>query len=230
MISRVKLLACIVAMLGLTVAGASASPIVQVQSFGPGTPNFIQTLTFNEYSGVDPLGSIEVKLDLAITGGQLYVDNDGGDIATVTVYLGAYGDITSADVTLLDAAFNPVTATASCSTSDTFNLDPDDGDGTGNVDPSPLDGATLSGGSVCDSQSGLINAAFFGDYTGTGTYTIDIDIKQILDFGSVGGVEGGFSPVTACGSVTVIYNPIPEPMTLSLLALGGLVTLIRRKK
>lgn len=218
------------AALGLFAAGsASAAQIVQSELFGPGTPNFSSTLTFNQFNGnLADLISVEVSLSLAVSGGNLIVDNDGADPAVVNVELGAAATLTSVDVVLLNNAFQNVVGTVSASTSDVFNLAGNVGDGVGDYDPSGPDGAILIGGNDSDSNGGFINALFFPGYVGAGTFDVTANVQQILDFGGVGGVEGAFNSVLAEGKVTVIYNYVPEPASLSLLALVGLIAARRR--
>jgi hypothetical protein len=214
-------------------AGASAGVcdtlIIQERHFGPSTPNYTQFLTFNQFN-IDPnlVCDISVNLDLYIGGGFLGVDNDGEDPATVTVQLGATAAIDSTDVILLNNAFQHVTGTAAAWTGSVFNLAGDDGDGPNNVDLSAPDGAIHTGTFAEDLLKGKINSQFWGGYLGNGTFTIRTIANQILDFGSVGGVEGAFSPVTAWGTVRVKIL-IPEPSTIAFLALGGLAALRRRR-
>ena len=115
---------------------------------------------------------------------------------------------------------------------DAFDLDGNVGDGAGDYDPSPPDGMEYDGGTENDSDDGFIGAAFFGAYKGTGTFVIDAAVDQWSDFGGVSGIEYAVSPSTADGTVTVIYSwhEIPEPATMSLLALGGLAMLRRKRR
>ena len=220
-----------VAALTLGVANVASADLIQTREFGPNVPNFTETLTFDQHECPQgyTLTGIKVEMYLEISGGYLVVDNDGAEEATVVVQLGATGNLSSTDVTLLDDAFQPVVSDVEVFTSDMFVLGPDDGDGPGDVDPNPPDGATHLGGAGSDSDFGFINSAFWSGFQGTGTYDIDAEVDQILDFGGVGGVEGSYGPVTASGWVTVSMYCVPEPGTLSLLGLGGLL-LIRRRR
>jgi hypothetical protein len=221
--------ATVLALSGAASAGPCNTLITQTRSYGPNTPNYTQAMTFDQYTGfLADVCSIKVTLELEISGGFLGVDNDGIDPATVTVQLGATTSISSNDVVLLNNAFQPVTGTASAFTGNTFNLAGDNGDGPNNVDLSPPDGATHLGGNDSDMRMGFINPLFWGGFVGFGTYDIIATAQQILDFGSVGGVEGAFSPVTSSGTVTVEML-VPEPTTMALLALGAAAALRRRR-
>jgi hypothetical protein len=201
-----------------------AAVLSEVEPFGPGTPNFDSTLTFNQFDPtLGTLNSVQIIMNVAVTGGSLTVDNDGVGPAAVTVELGAEGNLSSLDVSLLDIAFQPVVSDVTASTIGNFNLGAENGDGLGNVDGTGPDGAILLGADNNYTDSGFINPLFHAGYTGISTFDITAEIDQILDFGSVGGVEGAFTPVTASGYVRVIYNYdaiVPEPTSLVLVGLG----------
>jgi hypothetical protein len=232
-----KLRSAAFAMVALAFCGnaAMAAQLMETENFGPATPNYNQTLTFDKF---DPLlgilNSIKVKMQIDITGGSLGVDNDGAGPASVDVELGAEGTLSSGDVTLLDITFLPVTGTVSASTMAHFDLGPENGDGPNNIDTTGPDGALMLGQPASDMAMGFINPIFFAGYIGTGqTFDIDADIDQILNTGSVGGVEGSFSPVTASGNVMVVYDytpfvPEPSSAVLALLAMLGWAGFARR--
>ena len=216
----------------LCVTMASAATITQTDSYS-GTPNWGQTFTFDEFDdlgGTLTLLSIQVLVDLDVAGGLLVLDNDGVDPASGNYEFGAKSDISSTDVALLDAAFQPVTAELDASTLGTFNLDGNVGDGANDFDPTPPDGVQVNGLAQSDADSGFISATLFSQYIGTSTFDIDLDALQWSDFGGVSGIEWAVTPVSADASVTVIYNYVPEPASMGLLSLGGLALLRRRRK
>ena len=222
----------ITAVVCLLFAGAaSAVTITQTETFG-GTPNFTQTLTFDEFDdlgGTLTLTSIQVLVELNVQGGVLVLDNDGVDPAAGTFEFGGKADISSTDVSLLDGAFQPVTAEVEALTAGAFNLTGNVGDGSNDFDPTAPDGMQVNGLSQTDNDDGFIAASLFAQYIGLSTFDIDLDATQWSDFGGVSGIEWAVTPVTADGEVTVIYNYVPEPATMGLLSLGGLALLRRRR-
>jgi hypothetical protein len=201
-----------------------------------GVPNYSTALTFNQFDtqgGARPLVSIEVILNLQVTGGQYVLDNDGVDSAAGNFEFGGKSGITSTDVTLLNSLAQPVTGTASALHTSTFSLGANVGDGLGDYDPTPPDGMEYLGQTENDSKSGFIGPIFYNmgakGFVGTGQYVITVDANQWSDYGSVGGIEYAVTPVGAGGTVTVIYNWTPEPATIGLLALGALFGFRRRR-
>ena len=143
--------------------------------------------------------------------------------ASGTFKFGAKGGISSTDVTL------PGIAQLDATYSGPFSLLGDPAPIQYDYNPAPTDGMQYIGGTEYDSDSGIITSTLaLADYIGTGTYDIDVDIIQWSEYGSVGGIEYAVTPVTADGTVTVIYEYIPEPATITMLALGALGFLKRK--
>ncbi len=216
---------------------ASADQIVQTENFS-GTPNFNQTLTFDQFDtlgGTRVLNSIQVIFDLNSHGGTYILDNDGDEAASGTFEFGVNGDIASTDVSLLDATVQPVVDDLEAVHSQAFNLAANTGDVANDFDPSAPDGLQYDGGDENVSDSGFIGAAFFTTgtkgFVGTGDFDIVVDAGQTQDFGGVSGIETGFTPMTSDGFVRVIYDydVIPEPASMALLGAGGLA-MLRRKR
>lgn len=207
----------------MVAAAGSALGQVQVQSFS-GVPNLAETLTFNQFTGnISDLIDICITLEITAVGGQAIVDNDGAQPGTATVDFGVEGTLSAPVVNLFPT---PSVAVAS---NNVFNLAADNGDGPLNVDGTGPDGATVPGVNGSDSDTVSINAAFWADYVGNGTFDILAEIDTLFDIFGISGVEGSFTPPSVEGSVTVEYKVIPAPASAALLGLGGLAALRRRR-
>ena len=218
----------ICAVLALTAGLTFAATITQTQTFS-GIPNMNGSLTFNQFdSSLGTLTSIQVRLSLQTSGGRLILDNDSASSASGTFEFGANGSIGSTDVSLMDTSLQPITDLTEAFYSQAFSLDANVDDVSGDYDPASPDGLQYDGGIVSDTASGLVDSTVWGGYTGTGTYNINYNITQWLDYGGISGIECAITPVSASGDVTVIYTYIPEPATMLLLAIGA-VAILRKK-
>lgn len=229
----------IVAGLAIAAGSAQADQVMQTQPFGPNTPNFDSTLTFNKFDGsLGTLISVKVKMQLAISGGFLQLDNDGELGAAGNVKLGANGVLSSLDVPVLDAGFANVLGTGVA----VFNTAPfmiagNDGDNTMTFDVGAADYFDFQGGPNSDMGMGFINSLFHANYTDAvpdmslDTYQLRVDVSQIFNYGSIGGIQFTGGPVTAEGNVMVTYEyaPVPAPGAAALLGLGGLIVTRRRR-
>ena len=223
-----RLTICVVGMF-LTAEMACAATITQTKNFNV-IPNMNGSLVFNKFnSALGSLTSIQIRLTLQTSGGQLIIDNDNTLPASGTFEFGAMGSISSTKVALLDSSHMAIPGTAGAYTSQAFTLTANAGDGMGDYDPTPTDGLLYNGGIETDNKSGFVGSFAWGDYTGSDTYNIDYSILQWLDFvGSIGGIEYAILPVNASGNVTVVYGYVPEPATIGLLAVGAIALLRKR--
>jgi len=220
----------------LVVAGAilglSCTASAQLLNYS-GTPNLSQTLTFDKFDdlgGTLTLQSVQVIFHLNSHDGTFILDNDSALPAAGTFEFGAKGGITSADVPLVDGSFQPVVAELDALHSGPFGLAGDPSPVVGDYNPAPTDGMQYDGTDEYNSDSGYIASVLLGQYIGTGTFDIDVDVIQWQDFGGISGIEWAVSPVNVEGSVEVVYTYVPEPATISLLSIGGLTLLRKRRK
>lgn len=208
---------------------AHAGVFMSTATFGPNTPNFLEVLTLDKYNGnIADLVSIKIKVQIDIDGGNLQLDNDGDEPAQGNAMLGAQAAISSVDVPLLDAAFQPVVGPAAAFTATAFAIAGDDGDGP-MFQAGGDDSFLFNGGPASDMQMGFINPLFFADFSGGGTFSVEVNATQIFEYGALGGVEFAGGPVSASGSVMVIYDFIPTPGAATIVGLAGLVGLRRRR-
>lgn len=217
----------------------SAATITQTHPFS-GIPNMSGFLTFNQFDsngGAWILQSIQVSLFLQANGAQIALDNDSSLPASGSFGFGVNGSLSSTDVTLLDSSPQAIPQQVIVDYNQVFGLDPDNGDGTGNFDPTPPDGLFYICGTESDSSSGFVGNSFWntGDvgFLGTGTYNINYSITQWSSYNGIGGIQYAVSPATANGNITVVYTytgTIPEPATITLLTVGALALFRRKNK
>ncbi len=224
---------CLAVILLTVIVQAEGGMITQALPYG-GKPSFTQPLIFDEFDdqgGTLQLLSIQVIQWMSVDGGQIVIDNDGVDAAIGSFIFGALGSITSLDVALLDISSQPVIAQLSAAYSDpAVNLAGNVGDGTGDHDPNAPDGMQYNGQLQTDADDGFIDPGDWNQYIGTGTFQIDATVATAANFSGVGGVEVSYVPVDAIGEVMVIYNFVPEPATMCMLAIGGVAMLRRRNR
>lgn len=203
----------------------------ETEIFGPDTPTFAFDLVFDQYDQTTfgTLQSIEVILELNITGGSATVDNDGVDGGLGEAQIGADAAISSIDVPLISGGFPFDLAIALSTAQNNIPLTGDDGDGS-NAQNGGGDEFTLPGADLSDNASDFIDVPSFVPYIGTSDFTITVDAGTIFNVDADTGVEGGFSPVDASGSVTVIYTFVPTPGAAGLLAVAGLAAARRRRR
>lgn len=226
-------LCVVLVVMAFSITAVSATQVSQVKAFS-GTPDFPTTWAFNQINlGAGTLNWIKVIMTLNVDGGQFVVDNDAASPASGSFNFGGQSAITSSTVTMLDAGFNPVVGSAQAGHNGTFDLDANVGDGPGDYSPLGPDGMVYAGGPQADAKNGFIDSTFFSEYIGTGTYNVTVTATQWYGASGGSGIETASSPVTANGTLEIIYDytPVPEPTSiLSLLGGIGMLGLFRRRK
>ena len=234
--TRLGFAVCTVLALFSTTNSAHAQSIIQTETFG-GTPNYSAFLNFDQFdSSLGTLLSVEIELELSATEGRVYLDNDATTAASGNVEYGSTATLASSDVVLLNSFFQPAVPQVDATLIDGINLDPDDGDvevgGTANFSQTGPDSALLGPINETSSDSGFVANSFFAGYIGSGTFEIEVNTEQMVDFGGIGGISFLGFPIETEGSVTItyLYRAIPEPATCSLLCVSLALFGLRRSR
>lgn len=226
----------------LLMSVGSADQIVQTRSFTNDIGDVNLTFTYDQFDtmgGARTLESIEIIVSLSAVGGERTVDNDDSSNGSGTVEIGVTGGISSTDVSLTNLTAQQIANNIEASTtSGMLSVGPDDGDteagGTSEVSVVGPDAVTYNAGTATDSDSGFVMPASWASgnkgYLGTGTFDIEVDYVAFTEFLGFGGIQDAGEPPTNDGEVTVIYNYVPEPATLGLLGVGGLIALLKPRK
>jgi hypothetical protein len=226
-IRRFALLAAVGAAIPMS---ANAAQIVQTKDWGPGYPNMQSVETFNKFNGPGTLNFIKIDLTLDASGGSVGLDGDSPSPSSGNVTFGTTAAITSVSVPLPFPGVGPLSVSSVTGVS----LTADDGDtevgGTTNYSSAGGDYASVLGPSGSDADSKYVAPANWSFYSGAGTYQITIDANQALNYGALSGIQALINPQSASGTLVVTYDyTIPEPASLGLAALSGLLLLKRKR-
>jgi hypothetical protein len=192
-----------------------ANPLLQQQQkdFNEIT-GFSANLAFDKFNTSGTLTSVEIIVNLQITGGILTITNDSSDPAIGTFEFGTNAVLGSTDIALLGGpgitqALNYLSVHIEGNDNDVYN--------GGIVSPGP--------------KSGLIDSSCWSQYEGSGSCNINIKTYLWTNYNITGKIEySATPPPAASGYIEVIYtyDPIPEPATITLLCTGALAFLRRK--
>ncbi|MCE5325077.1 MAG: choice-of-anchor E domain-containing protein [Planctomycetaceae bacterium] len=215
---------CVVSL--LTVSYAQADTISYSNTYGPTSVSFSGLLV--PLTKFDPalgtLTKVTLQLNANTNAGSIAWDNEGGVASSVTLQIGATVKA-SAPLNLIAVTAVPVQS-GSGSVSADNDASPDYiGD----------DAFGVTGGTGSDSNSAFTTSSlstFIATFAGeTFNATLESSIKTTLS------TDGGYGPINPSPGltdgtvkVTYEYTPIPEPVTMSLLGLGGLGMLLKRRR
>ena len=199
--------------------------ITQTVNYGPKTYSLDEfSAVFNQYNGMGTLTQVVARVTLDADNYLIELDNDNPTATkNLTVQLGAQNDTTlmSGDISSLYAtqSFYPVKLLA------------DDSDGaglqTGGTDYAKYEVHGLSAESTTTYNTGL------GSFIGSGTYSWYSSISGIASVNDNNSLTKYQQFGTWSGVLQITYKyeaAIPEPATLSVLALAGAALVVRRRR
>ncbi len=194
--------------------------------YGNGATGSFLVPQFDDLGGTRTLTQVTLTVKIDGTGGQHEFDNESTSGATITLGIGSTvgvkGPLGGTQLIVNPDAYVTVTGW----------VDPDNDPGFG--DFAGTDYLSIIGGAVSDTQSAFrTSAASLAPYIGAGNVTFDFDggtsTNGTSALPSPGANKVTFGTTNFSFTTTVTYEYVPEPATLSLLALGGLMVTRRRR-
>ena len=232
-VKSLPVLLCSVVLTGLAPAAVLLDS--QSQTITTYTASGTRSLTFNQF---DTLGGTRVLTGVTVayyfdkTGGSYAVDNDSLDTGLITFSHELKGRLTSAEVAMGGAG----TYIAALSEFTTVNpIAANTGDPEAQFDIGGPDYVLFQPADIlATGQTAAIGAAFWGPYTGSGTFVINFQALQSFVVDGVGGLQSQTIASQVSPTVQVIYSyepaaVIPEPASTVLIGLGMLGLMARRR-
>jgi hypothetical protein len=194
----------------------------------------VTTLSLAKYNGnLADLTSVYVEVEFSLFNSVVEVDNDSVTSGVATAKVQSVIETFTSSATLLKSDFDTINAADfSILEQQNFNLDPTTGDAVEFTATLDVDYGIFDPGTIAKSDAGNISSGVWGDYVGAGNFTIDVK-SSYLTGATFDGSDGYFQGSTPNGEIyaKVIYNYeiVPEPATLCLLGIGGMLLRRRRK-
>ena len=216
----------------LSASSALATLDTDSASFGDAAgevPDYSTTVSLSTYSGTDQITGITITVDVSAWDAWYFLDNDSSSATDADV------DMTfDIEVGLPTSPVGSSSQTVSWY-SDTISLLANDGDSRRSLDVD-LGGdyheeqVGTDSSPVAFSVTFTIASSDFDSYTlaGTGSSTFDVDLDVLFNYLISASVQSSVIVPLLNGKVTADYSTIPEPVTMALLGVGGL--LVRRRK
>ncbi len=221
---RILLAGTVVIAVLLAASSAQAATVSNSNTY-PSTAVPFSTLLvpLNQFDpALGTLTKVTLELDANASAGIIDWDNEAAIPTDVTLGIGAEVTAT-APLSLFTVVAVPLQLGSALGVA---------ADNDGAPDFVGTDSFSVVGGSGSDIQSNFTTSSL-GTFIGLGTFDVTVD-SLVENFLST---TGGFGPIqqtpgNSDGTVKVTYEytPIPEPVSMSLLALGGLGVLLRRKR
>jgi len=233
---RFRFQLCVVLLvMAVSITAAGAYQVTQTKSFS-GIPDYTSpSLTFNKANvGAGTLNWVKVILTLNCDGGQYVLDNDADSAASGSFNFGAKGYILNdGGMPMVDGSYASVVGTVYAGYSSAFSLAKNQGDGSGDYSPLGPDGMVYVGGPQTMTNQGFVNSGLISAYAPAGTFDMTVKSEQWANYSGSSGIEVAITPMTANGTLTIIYDitPVPEPSSIVALLGGiGMLGLLRRRR
>jgi len=155
-----------------------------------GIPNFKKNFTFKKSNG--QINSVKITVLLEMEGGYINLTNENGGAAMMQVKIATAAVITSKDVPLVNEAFQPLIADLEVSAETNLEI-------SGNTLP-------FKPAKTSKEKTGYIAAKFTENFIGTGTFTIDLNLKSLFDFGNDSAHTKTFAMPNCKGKISIIYE------------------------